>query len=190
MDELAVESPVNHANFDEFLDEDANNSQVEGVIQEDEEQSNAAMKKLFWVSLVCICFMVLEVIGGILSESLAILSDAAHLLSDFSGFALSMISLYISKRSVTDTLTYGYGRAEVIGALTSIILIWGLTAWLMYEAVMRVIYPEEVDGKIMFITACFGLGCNLIMMKVLHSDHSGHSHSHEHEEVIILVIIM
>jgi len=57
--------------------------------------------------------------------------------------------------------------------LTSVILIWGLTIWLIYAAVMRVIYPPQVDGKIMMITAVFGLICNLIMMGMLHDRPEG-----------------
>lgn len=64
-------------------------------------------------------------------------------------------------------------RAEIIGALSSVILIWGLTLWLIYEAILRVINKPDVDGKIMLITAVFGLCCNLIMMNMLHERPEG-----------------
>jgi zinc transporter 2 len=124
--------------------------------------------------------MLVELIGGLLAGSLAIMTDAAHLLSDCSGFFLSIFALYLSKKKPTQHYTYGYHRAEVIGALGSIVLIWFLTACLLYEAVMRIITPEDVDGMIMLITSIIGLFCNLVMGKVLHSGPGGHHHGHSH----------
>jgi solute carrier family 30 (zinc transporter), member 2 len=132
--------------------------------------------------------MTAELVGGIISGSLAILSDAAHMLSDFSGFAISMISIIISRNKPTFKLSYGYHRAEVIGALCSILLIWGLTAWLVYEAVQKVVRGDKVDDPmIMLIVAIIGLICNIVMGHVLHSagghHHHGHSHGgHSHDE--------
>jgi solute carrier family 30 (zinc transporter), member 2 len=74
--------------------------------------------------------------------------------------------------------TFGYHRIEVIGALASVMLIWLLTGILLYEAVLRVIHPQPVDGEIMFITASGGLLVNLIMMRILHQGDGGHGHSH------------
>jgi len=128
--------------------------------------------------------MIAEVIGGYLSESLAIMTDAAHLLSDLLAFCISIYALLVAQRAPTNKLTFGSHRAEIVGALTSVILIWGLTIWLVYEAVLRVIDPPKVDGKIMLITAVFGFICNLIMMGMLHDRPEGagkiggHAHSH------------
>jgi len=110
---------------------------------------------------------------------IAILSDAARLFSDLSGFMLSIISLWIGRRPASRSLSFGYHRAEVIGALASVVLIWALTGVLVYLAIMRVIEPEDVDGEIMFITSCFGLLCNIVMGKMLHG-HGGHHHGHDH----------
>lgn len=117
--------------------------------------------------------MVAECVGGYLSDSLAIMTDAAHLLSDLLAFVISIYALLVGQRAPTDKLTFGSHRAEIVGALTSVILIWGLTIWLIYEAVMRVIYPPKVDAKIMMITAVFGFVCNLIMMGMLHDRPEG-----------------
>ena len=80
--------------------------------------------------------------------------------------------------------TYGFHRAEIIGALSSVLLMWGLTAFLVYEAIDRISNPEKmkIDAQIMFITAVAGLLANLIMGKVLHSHggHHGHDHGHGH----------
>lgn len=79
--------------------------------------------------------MATEVVGGFLANSLAIMTDAAHLFSDVSGFFISIFSIWISTLPNDHAMTYGYSRAETIGALGSIILIWGLTLWLVYEAI-------------------------------------------------------
>ena len=113
-------------------------------------ESRLVMKRLIGVTCVSFTFMICELIGGWLSNSLAILTDAAHLLSDVSGFVISIFSIWVgmvpAKRS---SLSYGYHRAEIIGALTSVIIIWALTVWLVIEAVNRVLNPTPVNGLIM-----------------------------------------
>ena len=130
--------------------------------------------------------MIIEVIGGYLANSIAIMSDAAHLLSDLLGFLISIISIYISRKVAKNDMSYGYHRAEIIGALVSIALIWVLTIWLLYEATLRIIKPPQVDGLIMIIIAIIGFSFNAIMGVVLaksgvqHS-HGLHGHDHEHD---------
>ena len=81
--------------------------------------------------------MIGEFVGGFFANSLAIFTDATHLLSDLAGFIISIFSIWIAKKGASSTMSYGYHRAEVIGALASVILIWGLTAVLIYEAIIR-----------------------------------------------------
>ena len=129
---------------------------------------------------MCVVFMIIEFVGGIISHSLAIMTDAAHILSDFCGFMISIVSIFISFKPANQSMTYGYHRAEIIGALGSVLLIWGLAAWLLTEAVKRVLYPEKIDPLIMLITACIGLVINITMAKILHGRVDGHSHGHSH----------
>ena len=146
---------------------------------------NDAMKKLFYVSIVCLIFMCIEIIGGYLANSIAIMSDAAHLLSDLFGFAISIISITISKKVATNTMSFGFHRAEIIGALVSVTLIWGLTLWLLYEATVRIINPVQVDSIIMIIIAVIGFLFNVIMGIVLSWNGIGHvhiMHNHKHDE--------
>lgn len=151
------------------------------------------MRKLCIVSFVSFFFIIAQLIGGYLAQSIAIFTDSAHLASDLIGFAISMISLRMAQRPATKHLSYGYHRAEVVGTLVSIIFIWGLTVWLLYEATLRIIEPVEVMGLTMFIVAWMGLFFNIIQMKILHSgdghyhlggshdhDHAGHDHGHAH----------
>jgi len=130
--------------------------------------------------------MICEMVGGYIANSIALMSDAAHLLTDLIGFAISIISILIGTKKPTNNFNFGYSRAEVLGALGSIIIIWFLTLWLLYEAVYRLIYDTKVDGKIMFWISVLGLICNIVMAKVLHSGPGGHSHfgrkcAHNHD---------
>lgn len=86
-------------------------------------------------------------VGGIYSGSLAIITDAAHLLSDVSGFAVAALAAHWARRAASAPFTWGYHRVEVLGALVSVMAVWVVTAMLLLEAVQRVIRPEPVDGK-------------------------------------------
>ena len=150
-----------------------------------EHTTKGVIIKLFCASGMCFVLMLVEAAGGIVAHSLAILTDAAHMFSDISGFFISIFSIWLAKRPSTKKLSYGYHRAEVVGALASVLLIWGITIWLVAEAVNRVINPDyEIEGWIMLGTAIFGLCCNLLLGKILHSGghhhHHGHDHGHDH----------
>lgn len=101
--------------------------------------SKGVLCKLFIASGIALLFLIAEVVGGLMSGSLAILSDAAHMFSDLSGFFISIMSIWIGTRRSSEQLSYGYHRAEVIGALASIVLIWGLTLVLLFEATTRIV---------------------------------------------------
>lgn len=146
------------------------------ALLEDNLNNSKARRQLWIVSAICLVFIIVELLGGIISNSLAIMTDAAHLLSDLAGFLISIFALWITNRSPTSRLSYGFHRAEIIGALLSVVLIWVLTGILLYEACTRIRSPELVDGKIMFLVACGGLLVNILMGIILHQ--GGHSHSH------------
>ncbi|CAB3241220.1 unnamed protein product [Arctia plantaginis] len=150
-----------------------------------EEVDKRARRKLILASILCVIFMIGEIVGGYLSNSLAIATDAAHLLTDFASFMISLFSLWVASRPATRRMPFGWYRAEVIGALTSVLLIWVVTGVLVYMAVQRVIYKEfEIDATVMLITSAVGVVVNLIMGLTLHQHgHShggggGHGHSH------------
>ncbi|XVE73620.1 hypothetical protein DITRI_Ditri11bG0133400 [Diplodiscus trichospermus] len=142
------------------------------------EERLASMRKLFIAVALCIIFMSVEVVGGIKANSLAILTDAAHLLSDVAAFAISLFSLWAAGWEATPRQSYGFFRIEILGALVSIQLIWLLAGILVYEAIFRLINNTgEVNGFLMFLVAAFGLVVNIIMAILLGHDH-GHGHSH------------
>lgn len=147
----------------------------------DEKERSASMKKLLIAVVLCIIFMSVEVAGGIKANSLAILTDAAHLLSDVAAFAISLFSLWAAGWEATPRQSYGFFRIEILGALVSIQMIWLLAGILVYEAVARIIHDRgEVQGFLMFVVAAFGLVVNVVMALLLGHDHGHGGHDHGH----------
>jgi len=169
-----------------------------------------ARKTLIIASILCLSFMVGEIVGGYLASSLAIMTDAAHLLTDFASFMISLFSLFVAARPATRRMSFGWHRAEVLGALVSVLMIWVITGILVYIAIQRIVSKNyEVDGEIMLITASVGVGVNLIMGFILHrggvhghshgggggghshgGDGHGHGHNHSHNSVPTLTTVV
>ncbi|KOX67852.1 Zinc transporter 2, partial [Melipona quadrifasciata] len=146
--------------------------------ERNEEIDKKARKKLLLASTLCVIFMIAEIVGGVLSNSLAIATDAAHLLTDFASFMISLFSIWVANRPATKKMPFGWYRAEVIGALTSVLLIWVVTGILFYLAVERIIHKSfELNSTVMLITSAVGVAVNLVMGLSLHQ----HGHSHEHD---------
>ncbi|XP_050901682.1 metal tolerance protein B [Lathyrus oleraceus] len=149
--------------------------------------SNESVKKLSLLIVFYAVVMVVELIGGMKAHSLSVISDAAHLLSDIAGFAISLFAVWASGWEATPRQSFGYNRLEVLGALLSVQLIWFISGFLIYEAVGRILYRNDsVNGKLMFAIATFGFVLNCIMVLWLGHDHSHHhgfgdSHGHDHD---------
>ncbi|XP_059634458.1 metal tolerance protein 1 [Cornus florida] len=153
-----------------------------GTSSKDAKERSASMRKLLIAVALCVVFMTVEVVGGIEANSLAILTDAAHLLSDVAGFAISLFSLWASGWEATPRQTYGFFRVEILGALVSIQLIWLLAGILVYEAILRLIDgTSDVNGFLMFLVATFGLVVNIVMVVLLGHDHGHGGHDHGHD---------
>ncbi|XP_072532391.1 probable proton-coupled zinc antiporter SLC30A3 isoform X3 [Salminus brasiliensis] len=147
------------------------------ALEDREREKKLARKRLYIVSAVCLVFMVGEILGGYFAGSLAVMTDAAHLLVDFTSFIISLCSLWLSSRPATHTLNYGWHRAEILGALLSVFTIWLVTGVLVYLAVERLISDDyEIEGTVMLITSGCAVLANIIMALTLHQ--SGHGHSH------------
>ncbi|XP_066262323.1 proton-coupled zinc antiporter SLC30A2-like [Euwallacea similis] len=140
-------------------------------------EDSKALKKLLLASGFCFLFMLAELVGGYLADSLAIMTDAAHLFSDFVGFMISVMAIVMSKKSSTKHMTFGYYRAEVVGAFLSVLTIWFLAAVFLVLALRR-LYREEynIDANAMIVVASIGLVVNVIMGGILH----GVCHTHSH----------
>mmetsp|Transcript_2346 Transcript_2346/g.5192 ORF Transcript_2346/g.5192 Transcript_2346/m.5192 type:complete len:385 (-) Transcript_2346:24-1178(-) len=138
---------------------------------DEEKENQEKLKKAVYCALF---FMFVEIVGGVAANSLAVITDAAHMLSDVGGFIVSLVALHLSSKAGTSRYTYGFRQAEVLGALLSVMIVWALTAVLLVKAVQRFWEPEEVNGKVMSIIAAIGLCVNLLLMKIL----GAHGHSH------------
>lgn len=120
------------------------------------------MRKLVCVVIITLLFVSVEIVGGLYASSIAIMSDAAHLTSDALGIGISIVALKISERDSSEHYSYGYHRAEIIGAIVSILFIWSISIWLLVEATKRLFEPPKVDGLIMLEVSGVCLVFNLI----------------------------
>ncbi|KAK9959424.1 hypothetical protein ABG768_009552 [Culter alburnus] len=137
-----------------------------------------AQRKLLITCVVCLIFMIGEVIGGYAAHSLAIMTDAAHLLTDFGSVLISLFSLWISSRPPSKHLTFGWHRSEVLGALLSVLSIWTVTVVLVLIAVQRIISDDyEIHSGVMIITAGCAVALNIFLAFILHQSPVHHSHS-------------
>jgi cobalt-zinc-cadmium efflux system protein len=114
-------------------------------------------------------FMVVEVIGGIISGSLALLADAGHMLTDTMALALAAAAFHVSKRPAGGSLTYGYQRFQILAAFVNGLSLLVIVGWIFFEAVERFITPREILGETMLLVAAAGLVVNIVAFAVLHS---------------------
>ncbi|XP_018431211.1 PREDICTED: zinc transporter 2-like, partial [Nanorana parkeri] len=143
------------------------------------QQKHQARRKLYFACVVCFIFMIGEVAGGYIAHSLAIMTDAAHLLTDLGSMCVSIFSLWISTRPPTKHMTFGWHRSEILGALASVFSIWIVTGVLVYLAAARIINNDyDIDGHVMLITSGCAVVVNIIMAYILHQSASFHGHSH------------
>lgn len=113
-------------------------------------------------------FMVVEVIGGLISGSLALLADAGHMFTDTMALGLAAIAFYVSKRPPQGRLTYGYQRFQILAAFVNGLSLLLIVAWIAFEAVQRFLQPAEIQGGTMLAVAIAGLFVNVIAFLVLH----------------------
>ncbi|XP_055490566.1 proton-coupled zinc antiporter SLC30A8-like isoform X1 [Leucoraja erinacea] len=147
-----------------------NNSKT---LEQRHHERKQAQRRLALALVICIIFLVGEVVGGYLARSLAVMTDAAHLLADVTSFLISLCSLWLSSRPATKKLNFGWYRAEILGALFSVIITWLVTGILVYLACERFINVDyEINGVVMVITSACAVVANIIMGLVLHQ----HSH--------------
>ena len=130
-------------------------------------------KKFKFAVAVTFCVFLGELIGGIWSGSLALLSDAAHVMSDILSLLISWLAIYLSTLPATSSRTYGYHRAEVFAAFVNGISLIGISGWIFYEAYQRYLSPTEVKVTGMLIVACLGFIGNLIILWKLHGEGHG-----------------
>jgi len=127
-----------------------------------------SLNAAFWLIAV---FALVELVGGLMANSLALLADAAHMISDVVAIALAILARAIATRPAHAQMTYGYGRAKVLAAQFNGMALWFLSAWIIWEAIGRLSNPPVVQGTVVIWIAGIGLLINLIVMRWLHGSH-------------------
>ncbi len=137
-------------------------------------------KRILLLSLaVTSTIAIIEAVGGILSHSISLVSDAVHVFTDVMAIGLSLFAVTVSARSHSGAMTFGYHRAEVMAAFANGLLLAVISMWILYEAFSRVMSPQAIDAPLMLIAASIGLVGNLTVMLLLrrHADKSINIHS-------------
>ncbi|MBN9182992.1 MAG: cation transporter, partial [Microbacterium sp.] len=113
--------------------------------------------------------MVVQIVGAVLSGSLALLADAVHMFTDAAALVIALIASAVAARPANDRRTFGYQRAEVFGALANGVILIVLSVWVAVEAILRLVHPGELEvaGGAMLIVAVIGLCANAVAMWLL-----------------------
>lgn len=130
------------------------------------------IKKLTIALILTSTFLVVEVIAGLITQSLALLSDAAHMFTDAAALAIALAAIQIAKRPADNKRTFGYQRFEILAALFNACMLFLVAMYILYEAYQRFTQPPEINSLGMLIVASLGLVVNLISMKMLMSSAS------------------
>lgn len=131
-------------------------------------------RRLQWVLLLTGVYLLAEVAGGLLTNSLALLSDAGHMLTDVAALALALLALGFAQRPATSRNTYGYYRLEILAAFFNGLVLLGLSVYIIVDALRRLQAPPMVHGWGLLLVATGGLVVNLVGARLLHA---GHQHS-------------
>ncbi len=126
--------------------------------------------RLRWVLILTSTYLLVEFAGGILANSLALLSDALHMLSDVAALTLALVAIVQMRRPPDMRRSYGYQRLEIVSALVNGIILCGIAVVIVYEAVMRLRTPQEIRSAMMLVVAAVGLGINLIGIGLLRKE--------------------
>lgn len=126
-------------------------------------------KKLTFALMLTVTFLVIEVIAGFMTQSLALLSDAAHMFTDAAALAIALAAIKIGKLPADDKRTFGYQRFEILAALFNASMLFMVAVYILFEAYQRFSHPPEIQSTGMMAVAVIGLIINLISMRILFS---------------------
>jgi cobalt-zinc-cadmium efflux system protein len=128
-------------------------------------------QRLKWALIISLVYFFAELIAGFLTNSLALLSDAGHMLSDIGALGLSIFAFRVAKRPATHHSTYGYHRVEILAALFNGLMLWLIVGVIFTSAYNRLFNPPAVESSGMIVVAVFGLLVNIAAAAILHAGH-------------------
>ncbi|PZQ55251.1 MAG: cation transporter [Phenylobacterium zucineum] len=131
--------------------------------------SNPNARRLVIALALTSTFLIAEVVAGLVFNSLALLSDAAHMFTDAAALGIALLAIRIGARAADERKTFGYRRFEILAAAFNAILLFGVAIYVLVEGVRRLVRPEPVESTGMLIVAVLGLGINLVAMRLLSS---------------------
>ncbi len=127
----------------------------------------AHRRRLVAVLLLSLAILAVEVMGGIAANSLALLADAGHMLTDVAGVGMALLAIWFAGRTPTNGRTYGYLRLEILAAVTNAFLLFGVAAFILFEAWRRLSEPPEIASGLMLAVALVGLAANATSLFLL-----------------------
>ena len=128
----------------------------------------AKNRRSLWIVFgLTFTYFLVEVVGGLVTNSLALLADAAHMLTDVGGLGLALFAAWMSQKPATPQRTYGYYRVEILAALTNAVVLFLMAFFILFEAYRRFREPPEVSSLPMMAVAAVGLAVNLIGIRLL-----------------------
>ncbi len=148
-------------------------------------QSNVKSKKIMLVAILNIIIVILELVFGFISNSLALVTDALHNLGDVLALFVALTASYYALKSATSKMTFGYIRAEMMAAFLNSLFLCITMVYVLYEAVLRFMDPVLMDAKSVMIVASIALVVNGISAYLLRDNHDLHSHEHYHKDLNI-----
>ncbi|MFI2203499.1 cation diffusion facilitator family transporter [Streptomyces sp. NPDC020192] len=116
---------------------------------------------------ITLTIMVVEVVGGLVADSLALIADAAHMATDAVGLGMALLAIHFANRPPSTNRTFGYARAEILAALANCVLLLGVGGYVLYEAVQRFVSPAPAHGGLMAVFGLFGLVANSVSLALL-----------------------
>ncbi|WP_399892456.1 cation diffusion facilitator family transporter [Streptomyces sp. BBFR51] len=116
---------------------------------------------------ITLTVMVVEIVGGLLADSLALIADAAHMATDALGLGMALLAVHFAGRPASDRRTFGYARAEILAALANCLLLLGVGGYVLYEAVERFVTPADTAGGLTVVFGAIGLVANMISLSLL-----------------------
>jgi len=134
----------------------------------DHSKHDANLRRVVIALVLTGAFMVVEIIGGIISGSLALLADAGHMLTDTMALSLAAVAFHVSKRPGDGKLTFGYQRFQILAAFVNGLSLLLIVGWILFEAVRRFLSPQEIMGQTMLLVAAAGLVVNIASFAILH----------------------